>query len=406
MKETAEFQIETKVREQYDVLVVGGGIAGISAAVAAGRAGSRVLLIEKGINLGGLATAGLISWYEPLCDGEGQQMVGGIAEELIRLAVRSGFNDLPTRWGGEKDSKRANDRFSCYFSPTFLALALDGYVREAGVRILFDTRATYPVMDGHQCRGILVENVNGREFYPAKVVIDATGDATIAYRAGIPCEVGDNYLSYVVHDFDMASVSKCSETQDLVRFRRWKNSGSDLAGAGHPAGMKLFHGDSAEELTEFVLTGKQKMLSKYAESKKDERDIMALPSMPQFRKIRHIIGKKVFLGTEDGQLCSDPIGVTGDFRYAGRHYCIPYSTLYHPDYPNLLAAGRIISSAGDGWEITRVIPVCALTGQAAGTAAALALRYGGDVRTLPYAHLLTSLKDQRVIVEMKGAASL
>ena len=80
--------IERKVIKKggFDVIVVGGGIAGIAASVAASRAGASVLLVEKGINLGGLATSGLISWYEPLCDGKGTQMVYGIAEELIKLS--------------------------------------------------------------------------------------------------------------------------------------------------------------------------------------------------------------------------------------------------------------------------------------------------------------------------------
>ena len=87
-------KIPVTEREQHEVLVVGGGIAGISAAVSAARAGADVLLLERGVLLGGLATAGLISWYEPLCDGRGNQVIGGIAEELIRLAVACGFDNL------------------------------------------------------------------------------------------------------------------------------------------------------------------------------------------------------------------------------------------------------------------------------------------------------------------------
>ena len=74
--------IEPIKRENYDVIVVGGGIAGIAAAVSAAREGMKTFLIEKSFNLGGLATGGLISWYEPLCDGKGNQMIFGIAEEL------------------------------------------------------------------------------------------------------------------------------------------------------------------------------------------------------------------------------------------------------------------------------------------------------------------------------------
>ncbi|MEE1329782.1 MAG: FAD-dependent oxidoreductase [Acutalibacteraceae bacterium] len=92
--------------------------------------------------------------------------------------------------------------------------------------------------------------------------------------------------------------------------------------------------------------------------------------MPQYRKIRRIIGEYTFVGT-DGEQFEDSIGCIGDFRYPGRHYQLPFRTLYNKKYPNLLAAGRIISASGDGWEITRVIPVCALTGQAAGIAASM-----------------------------------
>ena len=91
-------RLETPVREETDVLVVGGGIAGVAAALAARRAGARVLLLEKQALLGGLATNGLISWYEPLCDGQGHQLIYGLAEELLRLSFRYGDDSLPEIW--------------------------------------------------------------------------------------------------------------------------------------------------------------------------------------------------------------------------------------------------------------------------------------------------------------------
>ena len=96
------------------MIVVGGGIAGISAAVTAARNGASALLIEKGINLGGLATVGLISWYEPLCDGYGKKLIGGIAEELIYLATECGFDNLPDEWGGKSGNAPRNNRFSSF----------------------------------------------------------------------------------------------------------------------------------------------------------------------------------------------------------------------------------------------------------------------------------------------------
>ena len=109
--------IETVTKKSHDVVVVGGGIGGVCAAVAAARQGASVLLIEKSINLGGLATRGLISWYEPLCDGEGHKMVGGLCEELIRLAVSVGFSNLPVQWGGDaRDAREKRTRYASNYS--------------------------------------------------------------------------------------------------------------------------------------------------------------------------------------------------------------------------------------------------------------------------------------------------
>ena len=76
-----------EVKDSYDVVIAGGGIAGISAALAAKRQGKRVLLIEREYLLGGLATLGLITIYLPLCDGKGRRVIYGIGEELMRLAL-------------------------------------------------------------------------------------------------------------------------------------------------------------------------------------------------------------------------------------------------------------------------------------------------------------------------------
>ncbi len=375
-------EIKTVQREAYDVIVVGGGVAGIAAAVSAAREGGRVLLLEKQVNLGGLATSGLISWYEPLCDGNGNQVVFGIAEELIRLAVRDCFDCLPARFGGtEKSGMRpGRDRYSTRYSPTVFSLALDEYVTGAGVDLLFDTYATYPVMEGNLCRGVITENADGRSFYGAKVVIDASGDASIMYRAGVPCKVGKNYMSYIVHDLTFDGVADRVAENRAWAIRNWVNSGSDMFGNGQPEGMEPSEGTSAAAITEFMLTGKKRMLEKVRTRDRYSYDIMTLPSMPQYRTIRHIVGDSDFKAI-NGNSVPDSIGHVGDFRMAERYvnnvYDLPLSSLYNSDFPNLLAAGRIISSPDhDDWEVARVIPTCALTGEAAGKAALRYIRTG------------------------------
>lgn len=364
-------KIPVKEQEYHDVLVVGGGIAGICAAVSAARMGKSVLLLEKGINLGGLATVGLISWYEPLCDGQGDQLIFGMAEELTRLAVSCGFDNLPTCWGGKSGNAPRNQRFSTFYSPCFFSMALDKFVLDSGAELLFDILATYPVMDGTHCLGVITESANGRAFFPAGAVIDATGDASILHRAGVPTETGENYLTYIVHEMDEDSAAKYAVDHDLSRFRRWKNCGSDYAGNGHPDGLRRFCGNTTEDITEFVIRGKQKMLETYKDADKNRREIFMLPGMPQFRTIRHLSGEGAFSTSVPPDKVPDPVGIVGDFRYAGKRYAIPHSALRHPAYDNLFAAGRIINVAdADSWEVARVIPVCALTGEAAGTIAA------------------------------------
>ena len=124
--------IEPTVRQMqaYDVIVVGGGVAGIAAAVAAARGGAKTLLMEKSVILGGLATLGLISWYEPLCDGDGTKMISGIPEELIRLAVSESFDNLPVKWGGEPESAGRHSSYATRFSPTVVPLLLVEYLEK------------------------------------------------------------------------------------------------------------------------------------------------------------------------------------------------------------------------------------------------------------------------------------
>lgn len=94
-----EEKLKTKINNEYDVAVCGGGFAGISAALAAARNGSKTVLFEKQFMLGGLGTAGLVTIYLPLCDGYGHQVSFGIAEELLRLSIKYGAEiDCPKYW--------------------------------------------------------------------------------------------------------------------------------------------------------------------------------------------------------------------------------------------------------------------------------------------------------------------
>ncbi len=112
-----EEQNRVPIAGSYDVVVVGGGIAGTAAAIAAGRLGCSTLLIEKSVMLGGLATLGCIAIYLPLCDGRGRKLMGGLAEELLRLSIKYGYSSLPPAWAEGPAQVRVQERYCTIFSP-------------------------------------------------------------------------------------------------------------------------------------------------------------------------------------------------------------------------------------------------------------------------------------------------
>lgn len=186
----------------YDIIVAGGGVAGVAAAVAAARQGKRVLLIEKSIGLGGLATAGLIDLFVPMCNGRGAQICRGMAQEMLELAVKYGYDTLPEAWRERKPEAGERTRYQTRFSAAIFTLVLTEFVRKAGVDILFDSMITEPVMEGKVCKGLVVENETGCGFYEAGYVIDATGSGDVLYRAGVPMIEGENYHTYMTFGTD------------------------------------------------------------------------------------------------------------------------------------------------------------------------------------------------------------
>ena len=357
-------QVITTQKGSYDIIVVGGGIAGVSSALTAVRQGKKVLLIEKHINLGGLATIGLISWFEPLCDGNYRQMIGGIGQELLQLAISCGYDNLPKHWGGTSGNEQSSERFSSFYSPSFFSLVLDKLLRDNGVVIMYDTLATYPQMEGNICQGVIVENMDGRAFYGAKVVIDATGDATVAHRAGIPTRNHQNAQTLVVHDVDKQKAMEFVETNNMTKLRHWQWL--------KPSNDKLEE-VNVQVVNEYLARCKQTALHNYDGIDKNLREIMSLPQMPQIRVIRTVVGDVTFKGEQcdRDKAVAQSIGSMGDFAHNDYRFDIPYGCIFNSQFPNILFAGRIVSAVDNGIGVLRVIPGCCVTGQAAGVTASV-----------------------------------
>jgi hypothetical protein len=396
----------TNFEKSFDVIIAGAGVAGVAAALETARAGLRTALVEKTTLVGGLATSGLINMYLPLCDGQGHQVIYGIAEELLHLSIKYGPGDIPPTW--EKSTGEPPDdiaesmrrppqpRYRTPFSPASFVLALDEALEQAGVDLWLDTLVCQAIVvpDGTQTPnvrrivGIEVENKSGRGRLIADCIIDATGDADVAHRAGAPCTETDNWLSVWAIQSSLESARKAAADPAHRSLLDVLHLGASPEGHGMPPGIPKLYGTDGQQVTRYILES-HRLLREHYKARTQSEDApldrhtlfpVALPTMAQFRTTRRIIGHATITSGQANAHVPTSVGLAPDWRKAGPVWEIPYGALIPRDVTGLLAAGRCISSeshTGDRdspWEITRVIPAAALTGQVAGLAARLAIQ--------------------------------
>ncbi len=354
--------------KKYDVVIAGGGVAGAAAALASARRGAQTALIEKTVLVGGLATSGLINGYLPLCDGNGTQVSFGIAEEFFKASIKYGVGDVPDKW---KDSSgnisKSGSRYQAVFSPASFALALDELLIDANVDLWLDTVVCKTVTQEQRITAVEVSNKSGYGQIHAKCFIDATGDADLAFLAGVNCPQEDNAIAYWAIE---ANEKKTEENLSMFKYG---------CSCDQTMGQPQING---KVVSDFVLAGRniyRKHLAEQYQNNKSNRTTrfpLALPTMAQLRMTRRIDG---LFTLEDGMEWNsfhDSIGLVADWRKSGYVWEVPYRSLLPSELKGLLAAGRCISSAGDAWDVMRVIPAAAVTGEAAGVAAALAAQKG------------------------------
>jgi hypothetical protein len=364
----------------FDLIVVGAGVAGVAAALEAARGGLKTALVEKTVLVGGLATTGLINIYLPLCDGNGRQVTYGVAEELLRLSVQYGPGDVPAGWPDGEVSQR-KERYQTPFSPASFVLALDEVLDSAGVDLWLDTLVCAPILRGDRIAGVEVENKSGRGALRAACVIDASGDADVAHRAGVPCVEGDNWLSIWAMQTSLERARKVAAQPERFTLLDEIRLGADAFGTGAVQGGEHLHGTQGDQVTRFVLDSHHLLREHYRAKQSDGMHTrhtlfpVTLPAMAQYRTIRRIEGRATLSGDEYGLRVPSSVGLVADWRKPGYVWEIPYETLLPREVTGLLAAGRCMSSGGDAWEVMRVIPAAALTGQVAGVAARLAVAH-------------------------------
>lgn len=382
-------QIRTEVKYSCDVCVCGGGVAGISAALAAARRGADTILLDRGFMLGGLATAGIVTIYLPLCDGRGEQVCYGLAEELFRLSIEHGAeNRYPAAWldGGSRE-ERSRERFLVQFNAQFFAISAERLLREAGVRILYGATVAAAYTESGKIRHIVIEGKGGREGIEIKRgVVDATGDADVSKLAGArtaaytPGNVlAAWYYGYGNHDFRlyMCGVHDIDDGE----------SGDDVDMS------RTYTGLDTAEISRMVISSHTALMKNLLEKRKQIPDLVptTIGTIPQLRMTRRLVGAYT-QGISDNEgehvTYENSVGLYPNWRKCGPVYELPFTALYGNEVKNLAVAGRCISVTDDMWDITRVIPVCAVSGEAAGAAVAM----GDDLTALDVRALQDSLR--------------
>ena len=372
MKNIITERIETEITHSCDVLVCGGGFAGISASLSAARQGKKVILLEKEYVLGGLGTAGLITIYLPLCDGMGKQVSFGISEELLRLSVSMGAEkDYPENWLNNKGSRTEKDpRFLVQYNPSLFAMLAEKLLVDEGVEILYGTYAVAVDKKGNRISAVITENKSGRQAISVKSVVDATGDCDIFHFANAPTEnfkqgnlLAGWYYSLGKNGYNLKALGyadipdeqkdKNHKTQSLVDRR--------------------FTGLDGVEISEMTQLSHQSTLNDIKKYRQTDPTYIptSIATIPQIRMSRKIVGEYTLHDSEMHTFFDDSIGMVSDWRKRGPVYEVPFKTLYSDKIKNLISAGRCTSVTDSMWDIMRVIPCCAVTGEAAGIAASM-----------------------------------
>lgn len=433
-----------------EILVAGGGPAGIAAACCAARRGRRVLLVEREFCLGGTGTGGLVGPFMTSSDPEGKtQLIRGFFRELVdRLIAAGGALEPMSLENCDAHSSwhEFGHRNLTPFNPEVFKLVAEEMCLENGVELLYGAQAVAVIRspDGERIRRVVLALKEGMAAVDPHMVIDCTGDGDIAAFAGCPMQKGDETtgemqaagLFFSLAGIDEARLQARKEALGWESMRFEREIAEAAANGEYPIPRRrlgLYKADDdtwranitripgvdgtrSVDLTRIAVEGRRqigailKFLRKYVKGCEEVR-LLASAAVPGVRETRRIKGDFILREQSliDGELFPDAIlmlsnsrdnhfGLIGKYIPSTRSYTIPYRALVAPGLENLVVAGRCVSCDRAVLSAIRVMPPCFGMGQAAGNAAALALETATPCARIDVEELRRRLRAENVVL--------
>lgn len=413
--------------KNYDIIVAGGGFAGVGAAVAAARLDKKVLLIDRNGSLGGAASDSLVMPFMPY-----GTKIKKDEKAVYFYLVKGIFEEITNRLIEQKAGDRQN------FNTSRLEAILDEFVTENNVDVLFHADIVGVNKNGRRLNSVSVATVSGVLEIGASYFIDATGDANLAYLSGCGYNLGrenDNLCQPMTLCFRVSGLNfeemrnHNAEVQALYASEKKKGNienpredilffRTDDPNVVHFNTTRIVKHDPTDPfmLTAAEMTARKQMIElvdflkanfKFAEN----AVIVSSASRIGVRESRMVIGEHILTGKELVDLTKFPDAVaagnydidihnpegSGTSHYffpAGEYYTIPLSSLIAKDADNLFIAGRCISCDHEAQASIRIMPICCATGHAAGVAAAVACSSNVPAKSVDTAKVQSLIKSQ------------
>lgn len=431
------------VWKESDVLIVGGGVSGMIAAVAAARTGAKTLLVESNAFFGGTATASMVPQFFALYHNE-EPVVSGIPQELLGRLESAGGSTGFRRFLMAELTDTPILMVSFPFDPEIMKIVLDEFLMEANVELLLCARAVDVLVDRGKVTGVVVEGLSKRRVLSAKCTVDATGDAVVAYKAGVECLPEPSStpairqpmsLIFRLTGVDVAMARSVPREEKMKLLREglesgeliWKSVGFSTTPSGTDAIMMSsrvmgFDSLNEEDMTKAHITGRNqvKKIVKFLQRKFPGFEKAHLVSIAPYigvRESRQILGEYVL--TEDDVLTApvfpdaiclgsgpldvhDSAGISLLLKMPKAPFGIPYRCMVPKTIDGLIVTGRCISGTRNAIATVRHMGTAMALGHAAGTAAALSVKTHREPRSIDVELLRSTLIEQGAMISPPG----